>query len=293
MGVVVVPSQEVMPLSSQISTMIGMAQNTYYEEKRALITGGSEGIGLAIAKALVQARVHVTIASRDAEKQRRALDQLESQRQTQNQRIAAITVDVTDAADVERHVNRLCEQQGVLDFLVNSAGHGRPGYLEELSIPMIRQMMEANFFGIVHATKSAWPHFLRAGKGHIVNVSSMAGLFGLFGYTGYCASKYAAIGFSEALRREAAPFGIRVSVLCPPNTRTPGLEKENQHKPPEVLKTEEKVKTIAPEVVAQALLKALPSNPSVVIPTLDGRWAWRAARYFPWLADLLLKRPLN
>jgi 3-dehydrosphinganine reductase len=128
-------------------------------------------------------------------------------------------------------------------------------------------------------------------KGHIVNTSSMAGFIGLFGYTGYCASKYAVVGFSEALRRELKPYGIRVSVLCPPNTRTPGLEEENKFKPAAVLKTEEKAKPVDPDFVAKGLLKALPKNEFMIVPTFDGKLAYTLSRHAPSILNQFVKRP--
>jgi 3-dehydrosphinganine reductase len=119
----------------------------------------------------------------------------------------------------------------------------------------------------------------------------MAGLTGVFGYTGYSATTFAVRGFSEALRRELRPFGIRVSVLCPPNTRTPGFVEENRYKPAEVLKAEEKVSTVDPDVVAAALLRQLPSNPFVITASLDSRLAVVLLHLAPWIVDRALRRP--
>jgi len=263
---------------------------SYYQGKLALITGGSEGIGLSIAESLLQAGARVVIASRNADKQRSALQHL-SKFKKESQLLKGIALDVTNRQAVFEHLDALCSQEGVPDILINNAGYSLPGWLEKLSPDDIRKTMETNFFGVLHSTQALLPRFYEKRRGHIVNVSSVAGLLGVFGYTVYCASKYAVIGFSEALRREAAPYGVRVSVLCPPNTRTPGLDQENKIKPPEVLKAEETVKTIGPDVVAHALLKQLPKNPFVIIPTWDSHLIWLAARLFPGLLDILLKRP--
>ncbi len=101
--------------------------------------------------------------------------------------------------------------------LTPGVGYGRPGYLEELPMEDIRGH-DGNklFWRRPCGCEPFLPRFMKAGQGHIVMVSSMAGFFGLFGYTGYCASKFAVLGFSESLHYELAPFGIRVSVLCPP-----------------------------------------------------------------------------
>jgi 3-dehydrosphinganine reductase len=264
---------------------------SYYEGRLAFITGGSEGIGLAIAEEMTRAGAAVVIFSRDSRKHSAALARLEPLRKNPEQRIGALICDVSDYASLEHQLSAAFTTYGIPDFLINNAGFARPDYLEDLPIEEIRRMMDVNYLGAVYAIKLTLSHLMKRRNGHIVNVSSMAGLLGLFGYTGYCASKYALVGFSESLRRELQPFGIRVSVLCPPNTRTPGFRLENRTKPAEVLKVEEKVQTVTPEAVARALIKVLPRNPSIFLPTQDGRWAWRAARWMPWLADLLLKRP--
>src|SRR6185437_4120522 len=129
-------------------------------------------------------------------------------------------------------------------------------------------------------------------KAHIINTSSLAGFMGLFGYTGYCASKYAVVGFSQALLSELKPYGIAVSVLCPPNTKTPGLERENQFKPPEVLKMEEKAKVVTAEEVSQTLMKSLPKRKFWIIPTFDGSLALYLSRFAPKILDQFTKRPM-
>jgi 3-dehydrosphinganine reductase len=130
-------------------------------------------------------------------------------------------------------------------------------------------------------------------KGIILNTSSMAGFLGLFGYTAYCASKFAVVGFSEALRRELKPFGIQVSVLCPPNTKTPGLEKENKVKPKEILATEEKAKVVTAEEVSTATLKDLKKKKDMIIPTADGSLAYLLNRLSPKIIDQFIKRKLD
>jgi short-subunit dehydrogenase len=262
----------------------------HYSKKSALIVGGSEGIGKSIAEKLVTAGCQVSISSRSNEKLELAKYEISKSAGSKND-IHSFAMDVTDAGQCETKLQLYLDEIGTPDFLFNCAGFARPGYFSDLELKYFREMMDLNYFGSVHTIKAILPKMLKRGSGHIINTSSIAGFIGLFGYTGYCASKYAVIGFSEALRREMAPLNIRVSVLCPPNTRTPGLDRENEFKPREVLATEEKAKVVDPDYVAKEVLKRLPKNPFLMVPTLDGALAHRLSRHLPGVLDLFVKRP--
>lgn len=204
--------------------------------------------------------------------------------------VRTASLDVRDADATPAIIDRLISEVGLPDLVVVTAGYARPAWFDEAYPADVRGMMETNFFGTYHVCRAVVPHLARAGRGTIVTTSSMAGLTGVFGYTGYCASKFAVLGFSEALRRELRPFGVHIAVLCPPNTRTPGFDEENRHKPAEVLAAEQKVKTLEADHVATELLRALPRRPSIVIPARDSRMGYRAMRWFPGLADRVLRR---
>jgi len=253
-----------------------------YKEKFAIVIGGSEGIGFSVAKALVNQGARLVIASRSEEKLNRAKQLLPA--------CQTVSIDVTDYDSVKRGIDALVSKEGVPDLVINCAGYATPTYLENLSPDQIRGMMETNYMGTVHVCKAIEPHLRKKGGGQIVTTSSLAGFMGLFGYTGYCGSKFAVIGFSEALRRELKPFGIRVSVLCPPTTRTPGLKTENKVKPAEVWEMEQKSKAVDPDFVAAKLLRGLKNGKFLIIPTLDGKVAYYLNRYAPWILELFLKR---
>lgn len=256
-----------------------------------MVLGGSQGIGRAVALGLARRGCHVVVAARRPEPLAEALERVREARLRPEQGAASLALDVTDPAGVAEAFRQLAAERGVPDLLINCAGYARPGYLQDLQPEHLRDLVTCNYLGTAYACQAMLPYFLERGSGHFVNTSSLAGLFGLFGYTGYCASKFAVIGFSEALRREVRPHGLRVSVLCPPNTRTPGLVEENRHKPAEVLAVEEKVKVLEPEEVAEPLLRALPRAPFLVIPTADGVAAHLLNRFAPWLLELFVRRP--
>jgi len=262
----------------------------FYTNKLAFVTGASEGIGKEITKELVRAGAHVLMYSRSHAKLVVALQEVETLRVHDTQTVLTQSLDVVDAHRVATIFTAHVQEYGAPDVVVNCAGFARPGYLHELDLAHSHAMMDLNYFSIVNVCKALVPAMLAAQRGYIVNTSSMAGFIGLFGYTGYCASKYAVVGFSEALRRDLEPYNITVSVLCPPNTRTPGLLEENKYKPPEVLAIEEKVKPVEPDYVARQLLKALPKKPFMTVPTFDGAMAYRLSRYVPALLHHFVKR---
>ncbi|WP_183094167.1 SDR family oxidoreductase [Nocardioides stalactiti] len=260
--------------------------------QRAYVVGGSEGIGLAVARRLAAAGGDVVVLSRSETKLAAALVALEAERDRPDQVLESRVVDITDAGQVGRVIDALVADVGPPDLVVTTAGYARPGYLGDLPDEDVTGMVATNLLGTVHVARAVLPHLEAAGGGTIVTTSSMAGLAGVFGYTVYSATKFGVIGFSEALRREVAPAGVRVLVLCPPNTLTPGFEEENRHKPPEVLAAEESVSTLTPEQVAEALLKALRRRRGfLVVPGRDSRFAAWAIRYLPVVVDRALRRP--
>ncbi len=262
-----------------------------YNSKWAVVTGGSEGIGKSIAEQLAASGCNVLILSRSHDKLSKALMDVKAKALNPSQKILSESCDVTNYSAVQKTLENFVTANGTPDYLFNCAGYAQPGYIQDLTLYDYRNMMDLNYFGLVHTCKTLVPHFLKAKKGHIINVSSMAGFLGLFGYTGYCASKFAVVGFSESLKRELKPFGIQVSVLCPPNTQTPGLAKENMSKPKEVLMTEEKAKTVSADYVATVTLQSVAKGKFMIVPTFDGELAYRLNRYAPLVIEQFVKRP--
>ncbi len=262
-----------------------------FENRWFVITGASEGIGKALAEGAAQKGAHILLISRSQEKLNTAAIDVKAKTIRTDQKILTTACDVTKFDTIKSVLEDFVRENGTPDYLINNAGFAQPGYIQDLTIDDYRRMMDLNYFGCVHTTKTLVPHFIKAKKGHILNVSSMAGFLGLFGYSGYCASKFAVIGFSESLKRELKPYNISVSVLCPPNTKTPGLDKENATKPKEVLMTEEKAKTVSASVVAKAALDGLTKKKFMIVPTFDGELAYRLNRYVPAVIEQFVKRP--
>lgn len=265
----------------------------FYRNKYVVITGGSEGIGRALALDLTKAGADVTILSRTIQKLEQTHKEMETLRISPEQKLNYVICDVTQFETVKKVFDQLIFDYRVPDILMNVAGYAQPGYIHEQEIHHFDDMINLNLFGVVHTCKAITPYFMKEKKGIILNTSSMAGFLGLFGYTAYCASKFAVVGFSEALRRELKPFNIQVSVLCPPNTKTPGLEKENLVKPKEILETEEKAKVVSAEEVSHAALSDLRKKKTMIIPTVDGNLAYLLNKISPKIIDQFVKRKLD
>ena len=183
-------------------------------DKVWVITGVSRGIGKAIAELALKAGAKVFGTVRRAED----ADHLKT---SFPEKFNTIVMDLNDPDQVEQAANSILKtSQGKIDVLVNNAGYGLQGVIEEVSMDQVRRQMETNFFGLVHFTKLILPQMRANNAGYIVNVSSIAGLRGSRSLGIYNASKFAVVGFSEALAEELEPFGINVSIVEPGPYRT-------------------------------------------------------------------------
>jgi NAD(P)-dependent dehydrogenase (short-subunit alcohol dehydrogenase family) len=171
----------------------------------ALVTGGSRGIGLAIARMLAEEGYALTLASRQAASVEAAAGELGA---------LGVAADVSHEDDCERIVALHVEEHGGLDVLVNSAGIGIGGNLETLPVKHVDLQLSVNLRGLVLVTRAAIPH-LRASRGLVVNLASIAGTIAAPGLAMYGASKAAVISFTRSLNGELAADGVRATALCP------------------------------------------------------------------------------
>lgn len=243
-----------------------MTQELPFANKISLITGGSSGIGLALAKALAVQGARVWIVGRRPEALAQASEEI---RRLSGQTPGTFSADVSDFAQVEMLLAEVIRRDGLPDLVINSAGITHPGYVQDIPLEVFRRLMEVNYFGTVHVVKAVLPGMLQRKSGHIVNISSAAGFLGVFGYSAYGASKYAVRGFSDVLRAEMKPHGIRVSIVFPPDTDTPQLAYETPFKPPETKIISGNAKVMSAEAVAAAILRGIQKNRYIILPGFD------------------------
>lgn len=181
-------------------------------EKTFFITGANSGFGLAIATAAVRAG-HKVIGAVRSEASSEALAEALPM-------VRTVLCDVTDFDRVPEVIRRAEEEHGPVDVLINNAGYGHEGVLEESPIEEMRRQFDVNVFGAVAVAKAFLPRFRTRRSGFIVNVTSMGGMITMPGIAYYCGSKFALQGISEVMRAEMAPFGVRVTAVCPGSFRT-------------------------------------------------------------------------
>jgi 3-dehydrosphinganine reductase len=231
--------------------------------KTVVVTGGSSGIGLATADAFAQRGAHVAIIARDEARLAAAQQAIEAR--SKGGIVLAVTADVADRDAIFSAIGRVREELGTPDVLVNCAGVFTPGDFATMDADVFREHMDIDVLGLIWATKAVVPGMIERGRGHVVNVSSVAGFIGVFGYTAYSTAKFAVMGFSEALRQEMKPLGIKVSVVCPPDVDTPGLAREKSLRPAECDKVCGNIQAIAPEEVAADIVRAVESGRYLVV----------------------------
>jgi len=176
------------------------------------ITGASTGFGRSLALAALAAGGRVAATARDPGRLDPAL--------AAGERVLRLPLDVTDPGQCRQAVETTLAAWGRLDVLVNNAGYGQLGAIEEVSDAEARQVFDTNVFGLLHVLRAALPAMRRAGAGHVVNIGSVGGLLARSGIGIYAATKFAVEGISEALHQELKPLGIAVTVVEPGPFRT-------------------------------------------------------------------------
>jgi NAD(P)-dependent dehydrogenase (short-subunit alcohol dehydrogenase family) len=180
-------------------------------EKVAVITGASSGIGFETALALAREGYYTYATMRDVTKR----DKIKEIGQKESLKIDVLELDVDNEDSAKTAIQQILEQKQRIDVLVNNAGWGLWGCVEDVSVDEFRTQFETNFFSIIRLIQEVGPTMRKQGSGTIVNISSVAGRIGFPASPAYISSKFALEGLSESLRLEMAPFGVNVVIIEP------------------------------------------------------------------------------
>ena len=188
------------------------------------VTGASKGLGLALVKRLLTEGYREAATSRTVESLDREIGTSEN--------FLPLGVDITDENSVKNAIDKTLETFGAIDVVVNNAGYGQLGTLEELSDKEVRQNFDTNVFGLLNVMRNVMPHLRGKKSGHIINISSIAGFLGAFpGWGIYNATKFAVAGLTEAFSAEAASLGIKTTIVYPGYFKTNFLLQGSLHMP--------------------------------------------------------------
>ena len=234
--------------------------------KTILITGGSSGIGLAIAKQLALTP-HRLILLGQSEKKLEDAKTMVSQLAHDQTLVEVVSASVVDYEALAESLSHVLQS---LDVVIHCAGLGFAKTFEETGLDDFERIMNTNFTGAVQVSRLVLPSMKQRGDGRLILVSSAAALLGIYGYTAYSASKFAVEGFAQSLRNELVGSGVSLGVVYPPDVDTPMLAAENETKP-DITKAISGGVLMKPEAVASHIIAHIPRRSFRIVP---GFWNW-------------------
>jgi NAD(P)-dependent dehydrogenase (short-subunit alcohol dehydrogenase family) len=259
----------------------------------AVITGAGSGIGRSLAKAFSDRGVAVVLAGRNPG----PLNAVAAGLHAQGRNALTFPADVRDAGAVESLVEAAKGEYGRIDYMVNNAGIGMGGEMQEFTEDHWNRVIDINLRGVIHGINAAYPIMLRQGFGHIVNMSSFSGLCPSPLLVPYATVKHAVVGMSVSLRGEAKSRGVRVSAVCPGPVDTPMLDSAGETDLPKSSLNVNVRKFVTggrypydPDQMSRHILRALRWNPAIIVPPIGMHATWIVSRWFPSLADKLAER---
>jgi short-subunit dehydrogenase len=260
-----------------------ITMNTFFSNKVVAITGGSDGIGLALANALITLGAKVATCGRNQDKL------YDLQVKHSGFPLHTVVADVSNYNDCKNFIDSTINTFGGIDILINNAGVSMRALFKDAEIDVIKKVMDINFFGSVYCTKLALPSILER-KGSVVSVSSIAGYRGLPGRSGYSASKYALNGWMEALRTELLDSGVNVLWVCPgfttSNIRNTALNSKGQSQGESPM---DEGKMMTSEECATHILNAIEKRKRTLVLTFKGKQTVFMNKFFPNWADKMVR----
>ncbi len=261
-----------------------------FEGRTAVVTGGASGIGRALCRALGREGAVVHVADINADGAKEVSDAIVST----GGRASFHAVDVARQEEVKQLIRDAVTRTGRLDYMFNNAGIAIGGEVRDMDDADWKHIIDVNLWGVIYGTADAYSLMARQGFGHIVNTASLAGLIPVPLETAYCTTKYAVVGLSTALRREAEALGVKVSVV------SPGFIKTNIFKATKMLHSDvdrilakNPFRMMAPDKAARVILKGVAKNKEIIVVTPHAfvlRWLYA---YLPFVADALSRKTLK
>ncbi len=253
-------------------------------DKWVLITGAAGGIGRALTLEFTSKGSNVIMADIDEE----GMESVAAEVRAGGGKAIAITADVTRPEDLDTLTGRAIDKAGRVDILVNNAGVAMVSEVKDTTWDEWEKILAVNLLGPIQLTSRLLPHMISNGRGHIVNIASMAGLMGIPGLTSYSVTKFGMVGFSEALRAELHSYGIDVTAVCPGVVNTPiihtspikGFDEEMRN-PPSVI-------MISPEKAAREIVRGVRRNKAKVIPSTPPKIIYALKKILPGPVEFIL-----
>jgi short-subunit dehydrogenase len=253
----------------------------------ALVTGTSRGLGPHIARALAARSVHLVLAARSEE----ALQKLATELRQHSVEVLVVAADLRHRGEIMRLLATAQGRFGAVDLLVNNAGLAEGVRFEHTTLDELDEMIDLNLRAPMALSQRLWPDMLARGRGHVVNIASMAGLFGSAHNEGYCATKHALVGFTRALRMSAQDAGSAVSatVVCP--GFMDGAGQFESMKRDFAVRAPRSLGSVRASALGPAVIRAIEANlPELVVTGKSQRPALTlqavAPRLFEWAARL-------
>ena len=244
--------------------------------KLVLISGGSSGIGFALAKLMAKNGASLILLARREEALANAQSEVLALCQDKTQFCETLSVDVRDNEIVQNKLTPLLERVGVPDYVVHSAGVVYPALFENITDEQFHWMMDTNYFGAVNLFRVVVPLMKKRGSGHITAMGSVSSFIGIWGYAAYSGSKYAIRGLCDVLRCELKPYGIQTSVVFPSDTDTPQFAYENQYKSDITRDISGTIKPLSPDFVAEKIYEGILKNKYIIMVNSDSKLLYKA-----------------
>jgi len=261
-----------------------MSKNPF-RNKNVVITGGSSGIGLATAKEFARYGAKLFIIARNVARLERARHDIMAEFEIP---VQVFSANVSNKVQIESTIRLIGENHGGIDVLINNAGTWNMDYFENLTIDQFEESINVNYLGSLYCTKYAWP-YLKASKGRVGFVSSVAGYTGIIGHGTYGPTKFAMTGLAESLRMEGKKDKISITIIFPPDTDTATYRDTLNDLPMESAALAENASVVTPDHVARLLVKGVAEGKFEVLCNFESRFYKTIKNTFPkafyWFID--------